>query len=57
MLKSMAIDPVELTKQLVNIESTTYHEGPAGFFLHEYLAAQRYESTERVSNAHATDWK
>src|ERR1700721_1573439 len=43
MLKAMAIDPVELTKQLVNIESTTYHEGPAGVFLHEYLTSQRYE--------------
>lgn len=43
MLKDMAIDPVALTKQLVNIESTTYHEGPAGLFLHEYLASQRYE--------------
>ena len=43
MLKAMAIDPVDLTKQLVNIESTTYHEGPAGVFLHEYLTSQRYE--------------
>jgi acetylornithine deacetylase len=43
MLKSMAIDPIELTKQLVNIESTTYHEGLAGDFLYEYLGAQRYE--------------
>jgi acetylornithine deacetylase len=43
MLKNMVIDPVELTKQLVNIESTTYHEGPAGFFLHEYLESQRYD--------------
>ncbi|WP_158944258.1 M20/M25/M40 family metallo-hydrolase [Granulicella sp. S190] len=39
----MAIDPIALTQQLVNIESTTYHEGIAGVFLHEYLAAQRYE--------------
>src|SRR5271156_6378547 len=43
MLKNMAIDPVELTKRLVNIESTTYHEGLAGAFLYEYLEAQRYE--------------
>src|SRR5277367_3109410 len=48
MLKNMAIDPVELTKRLVNIESTTYHEGPAGFFLHEYLASQRYQ-VERMA--------
>ena len=38
----MPIDPIQLTRQLVDIESTTYHEGPAGAFLHEYLSAQRY---------------
>ena len=38
----MAIDPIQLTKQLVNIESTTYHEAPAGYFLHEFLTAERY---------------
>jgi acetylornithine deacetylase len=42
MLEDMVIDPIQLTKQLVNIESTTYCEGPAGEFLHEYLLAQRY---------------
>jgi acetylornithine deacetylase len=42
MLKHMAIDPIQLTKQLVDIESTTYCEGLAGAFLHEYLTAQRY---------------
>jgi acetylornithine deacetylase len=39
----MAIDPIALTRQLVDIESTTYCEGPAGIFLHEYLTSQRYE--------------
>lgn len=43
MLEDMATDPIELTKKLVDIESTTYHEGLAGAFLYEYLAAQRYE--------------
>ena len=43
MLECMAIDPIELTKQLVNIESTTYHEGLAGAFLYDYLKTQRYE--------------
>lgn len=43
MLEGMAIDPIELTKQLVNIESTTYHEGLAGAFLYDYLGAQHYE--------------
>jgi acetylornithine deacetylase len=38
----MAIDPIQLTRQLVDIESTTYNEAPAGVFLHEYLSAQRY---------------
>ncbi|RSL14587.1 acetylornithine deacetylase [Edaphobacter aggregans] len=38
----MPIDPIQLTKQLVDIESTTYCEGPAGAFLYEYLTDQRY---------------
>ncbi|HTD95635.1 MAG TPA: M20/M25/M40 family metallo-hydrolase [Edaphobacter sp.] len=46
----MAIDPVQLTKRLVDIESTTYHEGQAGAFLHEYLASQRY-AVERMEVA------
>jgi acetylornithine deacetylase len=43
----MPIDPIQLTKQLVNIESTTYCEGPAGVFLHEYLTSKRY-AVERM---------
>lgn len=38
----MAIDPIELTKQLVAIDSTTFHEGVAGAFLHEFLEGQGY---------------
>ena len=38
----MAIDPIQLTKQLVDIESTTYHEAPAGEFLATFLAARGY---------------
>src|ERR1700677_2131938 len=38
----MAIDPIQLTRQLVDIESTTYNEGLAGAFLHEFLTAERY---------------
>jgi acetylornithine deacetylase len=34
------VDPVELTRALVSIDSTTYHEGAAGDFLAEYLAAR-----------------
>jgi acetylornithine deacetylase len=43
----MPVDPVQLTRQLVDIESTTYHEGPAGAFLYEYLQAQGY-AVERM---------
>jgi acetylornithine deacetylase len=43
----MPVDPIQLTRQLVDIESTTYHEAPAGAFLHEYLEGQHY-SVERM---------
>ncbi len=38
----MPVDPIQLTRDLVNIESTTYHEGPAGVFLHSFLEGERY---------------
>jgi acetylornithine deacetylase len=44
----MPVDPIQLTRKLVDIESTTYHEGLAGVFLHEYLEGQRY-SVERMA--------
>jgi acetylornithine deacetylase len=44
----MPIDPVGLTRQLVNIESTTYHEGLAGAFLADFLAEERY-AVERMA--------
>lgn len=37
MLDAMAIDPVELTRQLVGIPSTTYHEHAVGVYLHTLL--------------------
>ncbi len=43
----MPVDPIQLTRQLVDIESTTYNEGLAGAFLHEYLVSQRY-NVERM---------
>ncbi len=46
----MAIDPIPLTRQLVDIESTTYCEGLAGAFLYDYLSAQRYD-VERMEVA------
>lgn len=39
----MAIDPIQLTKQLVDIDSTTYHEGLAGAFLYDFLLSQGYD--------------
>ncbi|MFZ0302694.1 MAG: M20/M25/M40 family metallo-hydrolase [Terracidiphilus sp.] len=37
------IDPIGLTRQLCEIESTTYHEGKAGDFLADFLAAHGWE--------------
>jgi acetylornithine deacetylase len=34
------LDPVQLTRELVGIDSTTYHEGAAGDFLEEFLAGR-----------------
>ena len=38
----MEIDPIALTRRLVDIESTTYHEAAAGAFLAEYLEQLGY---------------
>lgn len=40
--KWMPTNPVQLTRQLIDIESTTYHETAAGNFLVEYLSAQKF---------------
>ena len=42
MPSNMPIDPIQLTRQLVDIESTTYHEAPAAEFLSAFLTAQGY---------------
>jgi acetylornithine deacetylase len=39
-VKPLALDPMQLTRALVEIESTTYHEGKAGDFLEEFLAGR-----------------
>lgn len=44
----MAIDPIQLTKKLVDIDSTTYHEGLAGTFLYEFLASERYAAEKMI---------
>lgn len=36
----MPIDPIDLTRKLVNIESISYHEGLAGAFLAGFLAGE-----------------
>jgi len=46
----MPIDPIDLTRRLVNIESTTYHEGHAGTFLAQFLAEQHF-AVERMEVA------
>jgi acetylornithine deacetylase len=43
----MAIDAIELTRQLVNIHSTTYHEHDAGVFLDRFLTGQGW-AVERM---------
>jgi acetylornithine deacetylase len=39
-LNTDPIDPIRLTRQLCEIESTTYHEGAAGDFIAGFLAAR-----------------
>ncbi len=46
----MAIDPIQLTRDLVNIQSTTFHEGVAGAFLSNFLEEQKYD-VERTAVA------
>lgn len=38
-----ALDPIALTRALVEIESTTYHEGPCGDFLAQFLGARGWD--------------
>jgi acetylornithine deacetylase len=40
---SAPLDPIALTRQLCEIESTTYHEGPVGDFLADFLAGRGWE--------------
>ncbi|UWZ82323.1 M20/M25/M40 family metallo-hydrolase [Occallatibacter riparius] len=43
MSQNAPIDPIRLTHQLVDIESTTYGEGRCGDFLADYLAGRGWE--------------
>jgi acetylornithine deacetylase len=38
----MAIDPIDLTRKLVNIESISYNEGEVGAFVAGFLGSQRW---------------
>jgi acetylornithine deacetylase len=38
--KMAALDPIQFTRELVEIESTTYHEGKVGDFLAEFLSGR-----------------
>jgi acetylornithine deacetylase len=42
------LDPIAFTRQLVEIESTTYHEGNAGDFLAEFLTSRNW-SVEKTA--------
>jgi acetylornithine deacetylase len=48
------IDPLELTRQLVEIESTTYNEGAAGDFLADFLARRGW-AVEKTPVAQPSD--
>lgn len=47
----MTLDPVQLTRRLIDIESTTYGEGAVGEFLAEFLAARDF-AVEKMHVAH-----
>ncbi len=46
----MAIDPIELTRRLVTVQSTTYHEYEVGVFLEELLQGEGW-AAERMAVA------
>jgi acetylornithine deacetylase len=54
MSQHLAIDPIRLTRDLVEIESTTYHEGPMGDFLADYLAGRGWQ-VEKMAVPPPTD--
>ncbi len=43
MTESSALDPIQLARQLCEIESTTYHEGAVGDFLAGFLAGRGWQ--------------
>lgn len=49
-----ALDPIRLTRELVEIESTTYREGPAGDFLASFLSGRGW-SVEKAAVPQPSD--
>jgi acetylornithine deacetylase len=49
-----ALDPIQLTRELVAIESSTYSEGPVGDFLESFLAGRGWE-VEKTAVPQPTD--
>jgi acetylornithine deacetylase len=43
MIETSSLDPIGFTRQLCEIESTTYHEGPVGDFLADFLAGRGWQ--------------
>ncbi|HVW76775.1 MAG TPA: M20/M25/M40 family metallo-hydrolase [Alloacidobacterium sp.] len=43
----MTLDPIQLTRQLIDIESITYNEGAVGAFLADFLAERKF-AVERM---------
>jgi acetylornithine deacetylase len=52
----MNLDPILLTKQLVDIESTTYNEGAVAAFLAQFLAERKFD-VEKTPVAQPADSK
>jgi acetylornithine deacetylase len=48
----MPVDPIQLTRSLMDIESTTYNEGAVGVFLAEFLGAQGYAVEKMAVEQH-----
>jgi len=49
----MSLDPVQLTRRLVDIESITYNEGAVGAFLADYLASRGFAVEKMPVEQHA----
>jgi acetylornithine deacetylase len=48
----MPVDPIQLTRRLVDIESITYNEGAVGAFLAEFLSAEGYAVEKMAVEQH-----